>query len=93
MLSLETLESQISALMEAEVEVAVAELRRLLEQCSAAILPAAARPRAAPPAAGSRVKSGDGDGHAPPAAEERRLFHEAVTVTRLFWKRLVQPTT
>lgn len=25
------------------------------------------------------MKSGDGDGHAPPAAEERRLFHEAVT--------------
>ncbi|XP_068430550.1 zinc finger protein 345-like isoform X2 [Clinocottus analis] len=73
MLSLETLESQISALMEAEVEAALTELRRLLEDCSAM----AAQQRAAA-AAVSEVKSEDHESEVTPA-EERRPFNEAVT--------------
>lgn len=72
MLSLDTLEKQISAVVDTLVAVAVSELRRLLNECSDNVVSAQSCTTAA-------VKIEEECLVAPP--EERQQFNRAVTVT------------
>ncbi|XP_070707259.1 zinc finger protein 354A-like [Pempheris klunzingeri] len=72
MFSLETFESQISAVMETLVEAAVTELSRLLEKCSADAM--AAEQRSAP-----GLKDEEEESEVTPP-EERQQFNKAVTI-------------
>lgn len=79
MLSLETFESQISALMETVKEVAVTELSRLLEKCAAKAM---AAQRGSAPATETDIKSEEEESEVTPP-EKRHLLNKAVTVTHI----------
>ncbi|CAJ1070856.1 zinc finger protein 771-like [Xyrichtys novacula] len=81
MLSLETLESQISVVMETVAEAAVTELRRLLDLSSANLKNTAERKRSSPatlPETLGGVKSEEQESQVTPQ-EDRQQLHKTIT--------------
>ncbi|KAF3702305.1 Zinc finger protein 234 Zinc finger protein 269 Zinc finger protein HZF4 [Channa argus] len=76
MFSLETVQTQISAVIETLVEAAVTELSRLLDECSANVM--AAQHRSAPPGRETSERN-EGMQREVTAPEERRQYNKHIT--------------